>query len=286
MEGDGEERPFVSSNLERTRGGGLLSRDPQGKEWTRTPRPHLDFPLFPSPNHPLFFDSLSTSALLMDRRFRVAGAPDTVTPRMTHCCQMETIAPIPPGRPHFASVVVGLGLRRRQGPRQAKKLVLSTLHPPHSSPFPFPIDSSPSTASVHLDHGCAQRLRFHIVMVAALVMPRQAPPGGARQNRCVTHPRPDWLSGPRYLFRDGSLWSGSKPQHPREYTEPPAPHSLVLPSILHSTLPPSLWPAPLLFARRPSRVDNHVSSAPPISPFLAPLLPSKFPSTSCPSTSP
>lgn len=111
---------------------------------------------FPSPNHPLFFDSLSTSALLMDRRFRVAGAPDAVTPRMTHCCQMETIAPIPPGRPHFASVVVGLGLRRRQGPRQAKKLVLSTLHPPHWSPFPFPIDSSPSTASVHLDHGCAQ----------------------------------------------------------------------------------------------------------------------------------
>lgn len=152
-----------------------------------------DFPLFPSPNHPLFFDSLSTSALLMDRRFRVAGAPDAVTPRMTHCCQMETIAPIPPGRPHFASAVVGLGLRRRQGPRQAKKLVLSTLHPPHSSPFPFPIDSSPSTASVHLDHGCAQRLRFHIVMVAALVMPRQAPPG-AQGKTSVCDPCPPRLA--------------------------------------------------------------------------------------------
>lgn len=54
------------------------------------PDPSTSFPLFSSPDHPLFFDTIFTSALLTVRIFRVAGAADAVTPRMTHCCQMES----------------------------------------------------------------------------------------------------------------------------------------------------------------------------------------------------
>lgn len=162
---------------------------------------------------------------------------------------METIAPHNPGTPTSplsSSVSVCVA---DKAPVKPKSLFCQRRILPIRRLSPAPSDSSPSTASAHLDHGCAQRLRIPIVMVAALVMPRHPPsPRGREANRCVTHPRPDWLSGPRYLFRDGSLWSGSKPQHPREDTEPPALHSLVF---IVPSLPFFGWPPPLL-ARRPS----------------------------------
>lgn len=122
----------------RSRVSGLGTRKERKGKPGPGPLNHLS-PFPPSfLTNPLFFDTLFTSALLMAEssvcRWRPKRRNTTNDALMPDGDDRST----QPGHPHFASVVVGLGLRRRQGPRQAKKLVLPTSHPPHSSPFPCP----------------------------------------------------------------------------------------------------------------------------------------------------
>lgn len=231
--------------------------------------PSTSFPLFSSPDHPLFFDTIFTSALSTVRIFRVAGAADAVTPRMTHCCQMEVwrrSLPYNPGAPTStlsSSVSVCVA---DKAPVKPKSLF--------SRCYLVPIRRlSPTLATPHASQ---HRWTLTTVVLSDSASPSSwsppsscpgTPPRGAQGKPLCDQPPPDWLSGPRYLFCDGSLWSGSKPQHPRGDTEPPALHSLVFPTILHSTLPPSLCSGP----SSPRKASELITTSCPPPPFLLSL---------------